>query len=54
MHIKRAIQIIRKILEEDILERYNNLEYWNLEIEGIEDILSNFKEEEREKILSEL
>jgi hypothetical protein len=47
---------IRKILKEDILWRYDNSEYWDFDIDPVNELLSsernNISEKDRQDILN--
>lgn len=53
-YIDRIVKKLRKVLTQDILERYDNAEYWDLESSVIADILHRLDEDERQEVLKEL
>jgi hypothetical protein len=42
------------VLQEDILSRYDNCEYWDFELDAIADILQGLSEQDKNAVLSRI
>lgn len=43
---------VQEVLREDILNRYDNIEYYNFDLDAVADVLIDLSEEDRQAVLS--
>jgi len=43
---------VQEVLKEDILARYDNIEYYDFELDAIADVLIGLSEQDKEAVLS--
>jgi len=49
---KRLLAIkVWEVLKEDILNRYDNSEYWDFELDAVADVLAELNEQDKAKVL---